>query len=863
MAVVYEVGRIVTSTLDIQQVYEEFAAQLKKLVDFDRIGINVIDREAGTASLKYVSGLGPPVTDASQARPINSLRVRDLIKSGRTIVVDDLSDTTPFPLDQTYLDAGLNSLITVSLISSGRTIGTLILRSCRVGAYGAREEAILEILANQIAPAVENAWLYEESIQSQRAFQASDARFRLLMKQAADPLFLSDPDGRLVDVNDLACQGLGYTREELLEMRARDFSSGDPQRGREEIWERLSAGEIVTVETTHQRKDGTTFPVEIRVCLIELDGRQYRSAIARDITERKRAQEDQIRKAQEDSAMADIGRIISSSLDITEVYQHLGREIQTLIPFHRMTLVMVHADGATFSRQFVTGTVVAGSTQGGQVPLDGTISGRVYQTGEPVMREWDDDGEVLREFPGLAASVDAGLRSFLSVPLISRGNVIAVLQMRSTELRAYSQQHLDLAVRVANQISGAIAASQLVEQQKTIEKDIKASLREKEVLLRENSTMVEIGRIISSSLDLAEVCEPLGRQIQTLIPFQIMGLAILQADGVSFLPGWVIGAVMPQHRQGVPVPLAGTMAGRVIETGAPLIFEADSDQERFREYPGMIHSANSGLRSFMAVPLASRGKIIAVLQFRAKEPKAYSPQHLDLAVRVANQISGAIAASQLFQHQKESEEHIKSSLREKEVLLQEINHRVKNNLQIISSLLNLQSSGIHDARVADILQATQGRIRAMATIHDKLYQSEDLAQIDFGEYLKSLTDDMRQSYGVNSDIVELTVHASKTLLGVDSAIPCGLIVNELVSNALKHAFPAGRTGMIHVGMSSHEHQHRLTISDNGVGLRDGLDFKHSNNLGLRLVNAWVEQLGGTMELRRDRGVEVTIDFAER
>lgn len=197
------------------------------------------------------------------------------------------------------------------------------------------------------------------------------------------------------------------------------------------------------------------------------------------------------------------------------------------------------------------------------------------------------------------------------------------------------------------------------------------------------------------------------------------------------------------------------------------------------------------------------------------------------------------------------------------MLLQEVNQRVKNNLQIISSLLNLQAAGIDDGEVPEILQASQGRIRAMATIHDGLYQSENLAQIDFGEYLKSLTDDMRQSYGVNSQQVELKVDAPKTLLAVDTAIPCGLIVNELVSNALKHAFPAGREGVIRIGMVTDQRRHKLTVIDDGVGLPAEIDFHHSKNLGLRLVNAWVEQLGGRLELLRNRGVEVTIAFSEK
>ncbi len=199
-------------------------------------------------------------------------------------------------------------------------------------------------------------------------------------------------------------------------------------------------------------------------------------------------------------------------------------------------------------------------------------------------------------------------------------------------------------------------------------------------------------------------------------------------------------------------------------------------------------------------------------------------------------------------------------LNEKEMLLKEINHRVKNNLQIISSLLNLQSRGIEDEQALHSFQVSQDRIKAMALVHEKLYQSEDLARIDFGEYIKSLATDMVSSYGLGLRHIDLKIDVEDILLGVDTAIPCGVIVNELVTNSLKHAFPGGRSGEITVSFREVDGQYSMIFKDDGVGLPEDLDISHPSSLGLTIVNALTGQLGGTIDLGRNGGSEISITF---
>jgi PAS domain S-box-containing protein len=215
-----------------------------------------------------------------------------------------------------------------------------------------------------------------------------------------------------------------------------------------------------------------------------------------------------------------------------------------------------------------------------------------------------------------------------------------------------------------------------------------------------------------------------------------------------------------------------------------------------------------------------------------------------------------------------AEEYILASLREKEVLLQEIHHRVKNNLGIVSSLLQMQIRRTQDPQTTIILQDSQNRIASIAMVHEKLYRSKDLSKIDCAQYIQDLTVYLFDSYNISSDQITLTVHVENGQLDTETVIPCGLIINELVSNALKHAFPNNQQGKIRVELApviesvgaTSQPLFTLTIQDNGIGLPQDLDIKQTKTLGLTLVQGLVKQIGGTIEINRQQGTEFKITF---
>jgi PAS domain S-box-containing protein len=212
---------------------------------------------------------------------------------------------------------------------------------------------------------------------------------------------------------------------------------------------------------------------------------------------------------------------------------------------------------------------------------------------------------------------------------------------------------------------------------------------------------------------------------------------------------------------------------------------------------------------------------------------------------------------------KRAEDQLKASLREKEVLFREVHHRVKNNLQVISSLLSLQAGVIDDPRVQAMLADCRHRIHAMALIHQGLYQLESIAQIDFGAYLRALARDLLHAYAVEGERIQLTASADNVLLTIDTAVPCALLAHELVSNCLKHAFPHGEAGNIWVTFRREPNEKlQLQVRDNGVGLPDAVAPHSVGSFGLQLVDILCEQLRATLELERHPGTTVTITFPE-
>ncbi len=208
---------------------------------------------------------------------------------------------------------------------------------------------------------------------------------------------------------------------------------------------------------------------------------------------------------------------------------------------------------------------------------------------------------------------------------------------------------------------------------------------------------------------------------------------------------------------------------------------------------------------------------------------------------------------------KKMEEKIKYSLHEKEVLLQEIHHRVKNNMQVVLSLLRLQATRIRDKKALELFKESQNRIKAIAVIHEKLYKSKNLSSVDFSQYIHEMMLHLANTYGIDTQKIKTRIKSEHAELDINKAIPCGLILNELVSNCFKHAFPE-KKGEVSVEFSKRKGNHHLIIRDNGKGLPENIDIHKSQSFGLQIVRDLVEQLKGSIEVNRNHGAEFIIKF---
>ncbi|MDD3754369.1 MAG: PAS domain S-box protein [Methanobacterium sp.] len=227
-----------------------------------------------------------------------------------------------------------------------------------------------------------------------------------------------------------------------------------------------------------------------------------------------------------------------------------------------------------------------------------------------------------------------------------------------------------------------------------------------------------------------------------------------------------------------------------------------------------------------------------------------------------NQPIGVEGSLRDITDRKKMELELRKSLEEKEMLVKEIHHRVKNNLMVISSLLNLQSRYIKDKKALSMFKESQNRAKSMALIHERLYRSTDLKSIDFGDYLRTLATDLYRTYVPEPSRIELDMNVEKVMIDINTAIPLGLIVNELLSNSMKHAFPGKREGEINLEFGITDDEFVLVVGDNGIGFPEDLEFQNTSSLGLQLVNTLTRQISGIIELDTTNGTLFSIKFKE-
>lgn len=406
-----------------------------------------------------------------------------------------------------------------------------------------------------------------------------------------------------------------------------------------------------------------------------------------------------------------------------------------------------------------------------------------------------------------------------------------------------------------NKIDGAVMVLVDIDERKRAEETLRESYAQLSKKNRNETIISAVTQSVHQSIALQDVLENAVEAISKIDGVDNVFISLVEGKEAHLMayrgyPDWFI-----ERMRRIPYPKGATW--KTMIEGKP-IYCADVDKDTVIGPAGR----EAGTKSYLSMPIRLRDKTVGVINISSLRKNAFE-EELKLLEIVAQQIETAINNAQIAETLRQSENQIKASLKEKETLINEIQHRVKNNLQIISSLLTLQSEYVKDERFIELFNETQNRVRSMALIHEILYQSEDLSRIDFGEYIQNLTTHLFQTYGVKSDDIRLDINAYDISLGVDTAVPCGLIINELVSNSLKHAFPVTKKGQIRIVLSSDGgNKFTLIVSDDGIGFPKDLDFRNPESLGLQLVVSLVNQLGGAIRLSRRHGTEFKIVFGK-
>jgi two-component sensor histidine kinase len=441
-----------------------------------------------------------------------------------------------------------------------------------------------------------------------------------------------------------------------------------------------------------------------------------------------------------------------------------------------------------------------------------------------------------------------GVLSTLNVPLISSGRVLGFVGFDAVhQKKAWQARHIELLKVVGEIIAGAIERCRA---HRTLNRQVEMET----LVARASSRFINVA---VSSLDdeitrtIAEIGRFTGVDRSYVFRFDREGLLMSNSHE------WCAPGVVPHvdRLQGLPVEFFGysiplMKRGEIfyVEDVSTLPPQASAEKAEFEK---------EGIQTLINVPIMMRGAMIGFLGFDAvREHKAWSEHDFRLLNLVAEIFSNAL-------ERKDSEDRLQASLQEKELLLREIHHRVKNNLQIVDSLLYLQTQAIRkhaDPASIDAFRQSQSRIRAMAAIHDRLYRTPDLAAIDIREYLGVLVPDLLATYAADTRI-GVEILGEGICLGIDRAIPCALIINELLTNSLKHAFPEGRRGRIDVSFGRDASgAFQVTVMDDGVGFPTGRPWTDFNTLGLRLVRDLATQMDARIVFEGDRGTRFVLGF---
>ncbi|HHE37537.1 MAG TPA: PAS domain S-box protein, partial [Candidatus Cloacimonetes bacterium] len=735
----------------------------------------------------------------------------------------------------------------------------------------------------------------------------SEESFRSLAENLKVSVFTFDESGYFTYANPASSEISGYSNKELLSMKFYEFVHPE---FKETVKERgFSRLEEDIYPNTYEIKIITKNKVQKWIELVNsriiINGKAVILGTGVNITENKKAREIQ-------TVLYNISNATNTTTEIDELYKIIHEQLNTIIDTTNFYIALYDEKTNIISAPYYIDELNK------QIPepqqLKNGITAYIIKKEKPLYLTAKKRNKLIRE--GLIADMNWKSKIWLGVPLKVGKNVIGALAVQSyKDAKMYSEKDLEILEFVSEQVALAI-------DRKKAQDALKESIVRNKALLQAIPDMIFVLDKNGKYLDF----EAEKNGLLAIPRKQIIGKNIKDAgfneQQIKLILNKIEESIKTGNTQTIEYELAvpeglNTFEARIVPLNQSKVLAIVRDVTSQRKAEkGLIESEERYRRLFDSSPdpiiVHSNGKLISANKAAANfigidnPEKLYGQPIIDFVAPESHEIvkerihklytagtpveleeekyltidgsvrdveisaipitfkneKAVLVAFRDITDRKSAEERIKNSLKEKEVLLQEIHHRVKNNMQVISSMLNLQAGYIKNKQDLDLFKDSINRVKSMALIHEKLYRSEDLARINFSDYIQKLARNLFTFFKIDINRIKYRVEMEEILLDINKAIPCGLIINELLSNSLKYAFPKDKKGLIQIKIEyrENENKYHVLFEDDGIGLPDRIDFQNTETLGLQLVTTLVKQLHGDIELDKSNGSKYTIIF---
>lgn len=838
---------------NFQELWKEYEEKYKKIVELSPCGIVIVDLKGKVTSCNKAAVEGTGFTEkemlGKKFTRLPYLRKKDIPRYVK-IFGSLLQGKKPKPMK-------------VNWVHRDGTLHTA--------------EAHIDIIKRKrrIIGFVSIAKDISEQKRTEEILKVNEKRYSNLFHQSNDAIFIHDMKGKILDVNQKALELFGYNKPGMLSLRIADLHPKTELEISKKAFHAIVKKGFVDFECRFKKNNGDIFHAEVSSSLFEAEGESLVHGVVRDITDRKRADEALRKSEMRYRALFEFANdavfIMSTEgeqiLVNNKAADMLGYTIEELKgkPFKDIIASYEYDDAKKKLQGLLAGKSynpyerIARRNDGSEFPVEITATLIRNLVGKPlfiqsVVRDISESKkaeETLKESKEMYRTLVETSPDAVSVTDLE-GNITYVSQ-RTLKIHGYDHPE---------ELIGKSAFDFIApEERKIAAKNLKTTLEKGAVreleytMLKKDGTkfigelnasliknvnsepkaFISITRDITERKKAEKELSESERKFRSVVENANDAIYIISSEGFRYVNSAFERLTGYSSRE--VCKKSFDFWSIIHPDDVTKIKEREEARKRGEEVPSryefriLARGGKTMIVEPATVPIGEKGelKVMGILR--------------DITERIR------------------AEEKIKASLHEKDVLLKEIHHRVKNNMQIISSLLRLQARSFQNSKMSEMFKESQNRIRSMALIHEKLYQTEDFSQINFAEYIRSLTVHLFHTYRINPNIVHMNTDVKEIFLDINKAIPCGLIVNELVSNSLKHAFPDNKRGEIHIRLSKNKQKKtRLSVSDNGIGLPESVNMREPKTLGLQLVSDLARQIEGKIRLDKSRGTAFYISF---